>query len=425
MLQDHLAIVHDAPSARGACNVMARLARACRPPDRSADASIPQSREVSLFVTAQLALLNYYEESMLPTNRHHCMMTATRWVELSAEHSTDGIWAFDGGPVWIRCTPGEPGPLPVPDSLKEAIVLWNAEFEQQLAGTQTDAPLEEWGRAHDARGRELAKEIRRALPRGMSPWTVRFSPLFDEPEPVSTAPVPPRTDASPTQNIEGVLEDLDRRKEQETTWEHSRQADVQKWRFGIAPAEAPQLAGVYDMASMHQAMSEFRTILERWRSLVEKVNADPQHPVLPLQGDDVLAHWLCAQAQVVLSWTEGNFYALPQASRAMVPVNPVQASRYVKVMADCACQGLWSWQGYPIDTCDLQLHPGTVQRLKAWMLIYERAGLYDSAEHRKKPVDERMFDRLGLLVARAIARDLPDWQVDFHDLHGNEVRIQV
>jgi len=90
--------------------------------------------------------------------------------------------------------------------------------------------------------------------------------------------------------------------------------------------------------------------------------------------------------------------------------------KYLRVMADYSSTGLWNKDGSNVDVGDYALSPETVKALSDWCDLYETNDDYLEESDRKHPMfDLQAFSAQGLDVAKAIKRDLPDYNVIYFD----------
>lgn len=87
--------------------------------------------------------------------------------------------------------------------------------------------------------------------------------------------------------------------------------------------------------------------------------------------------------------------------------------KWVRVMGEYCCDGLWQQDGSPASADDLPISAGLRQRLLAWA---ERYNAYDvPPEPTSLPFDMEAFAVEGLAIACAIKAELPDWTVMYFD----------
>ena len=392
MSTDSLLVVSDAPTARGALRMMRTLARSLRPSDagpRTRDGTDTSQGERLL--QAQWVLLRDYEERELPSADRHSFLTATRWVELSAEHGTDGLWDFGRSPAEESQGPSDG--LPVPAELHAAILAWNREFESHACADQ-DEDLDTWGRQHDARGRELATALRQELKVGrpsrtrrpcspLQPWTVLFTPIFDD------------TQASSEQRARGAA---------------SGQAEKATWRFGLDPSSAPPLAGVYDLATLDAAMNGLASNLARWHELQA---VEDGKRGWPWGTQDVLAQQMRSQTEIILGWCNTARYEVTADQRRGIPRTELDAVRFVRVMAGGCGESIWTWQGHPARPQDLPCSRAIKARLQSWTDFCRAACGWEEEENRLPPVDPALLHQMGRSLAKEMAAELPGWDVHY------------
>jgi hypothetical protein len=94
----------------------------------------------------------------------------------------------------------------------------------------------------------------------------------------------------------------------------------------------------------------------------------------------------------------------------------LNAHRWVRVMADYSCDGVWDIEGNACGTEELPISPALVERLRRWQAHYE--AIEDAVEeenrlHRES--DWTNFSAEGLAIARAVKAELPGWTVFYFD----------
>jgi hypothetical protein len=85
----------------------------------------------------------------------------------------------------------------------------------------------------------------------------------------------------------------------------------------------------------------------------------------------------------------------------------------VRIMCDWCADGVWSVPGYPPESfADFRVSPELWARIQAWQNWY----------HQQNPsldidpdFDLDGFTAEGLLIARAVKAELPDWTIVYHD----------
>jgi hypothetical protein len=89
---------------------------------------------------------------------------------------------------------------------------------------------------------------------------------------------------------------------------------------------------------------------------------------------------------------------------------------YLKVMADYCSTGLWDEDGINVEVENFKLSPLTIRTLKDWCNLYEENDDYlDPLDRRFPPFDLKSFSEQGLIVAKMIKRDLPDYMIIYFD----------
>jgi hypothetical protein len=90
--------------------------------------------------------------------------------------------------------------------------------------------------------------------------------------------------------------------------------------------------------------------------------------------------------------------------------------KYLKVMADYSSTGLWDKDGFNVEVENYNLSQETLDALKAWTNLYEINDDYLCHEDRKLPLfDLEEFSKQGLIIAKAIKRELPDFEIVYFD----------
>lgn len=89
--------------------------------------------------------------------------------------------------------------------------------------------------------------------------------------------------------------------------------------------------------------------------------------------------------------------------------------KWIRVMADNSSTGLWHRNGANVETSYLPVSAHLLKRLDAWCRWYERNEDYLPEAERKSAFDYQGFAAEGLLIARAIKTELPDWTVIYFD----------
>ena len=387
MTEDTLAIVDGPLAARAAVHLVSTLLRRAMPADSAADPPAAARRAALRLAGAQLALLRDWEAREPPPGGASSVLALTRWMELSAGFSEEGILDYRGASVTLDA-PGR-DPLPVLPELKAAIRAWSAEFRDRMEGKAGAQPGDAWAWEHDVEGRRLAAALRRELSRRLD-WTVRFEGVGGSVVPVSDRPTERRRRRTP-----------------------APEGPAPEWRFGIPPGDAPALVAVHDPAGMRRAMEAFREVLGRWRALRAAEPAYGADDMAGWQATDVLRQHLRAQCEVVLAWTAWLDGGLPASDPDAAPRCALHASRHVEVMEDYSSDGIWTWEGFPADPGERPVSEATKRRLAAWMRLYERARGWDSPDRRPFELDGETFTRMGAAVARTVKRDLPGWDVVF------------
>jgi hypothetical protein len=90
--------------------------------------------------------------------------------------------------------------------------------------------------------------------------------------------------------------------------------------------------------------------------------------------------------------------------------------RWVRVMADYSCDGVWDIEGNSCGTEELPISPALVERLRRWQAHYE--AIEDAIEEENqlpRESDWTNFSAEGLAIARAVKAELPGWTVFYFD----------
>jgi hypothetical protein len=87
--------------------------------------------------------------------------------------------------------------------------------------------------------------------------------------------------------------------------------------------------------------------------------------------------------------------------------------RWVKVMAEYSSCGLWDSNGVHSDEAELPVSEALKARLRKWCDWYERND--DYLPEPRTQFDYEAFAAEGLLIAKAIKAELPDWTVTYFD----------
>lgn len=90
--------------------------------------------------------------------------------------------------------------------------------------------------------------------------------------------------------------------------------------------------------------------------------------------------------------------------------------RWVRVMADYSCDGVWDIEGNSCGTEELPISPALVERLRCWQAHYEAVEDAIEEENRlPRESDWTNFSAEGLAIARALKAELPGWTVFYFD----------
>lgn len=96
------------------------------------------------------------------------------------------------------------------------------------------------------------------------------------------------------------------------------------------------------------------------------------------------------------------------------------ATKWVRVMCEWACEGLWDKGGLPRGIDELPVSDGLQARLMAWQERYEVLAAEEENDlDASPPIRDRSrwvaFSADGLKIAQDVKRELPDWTVMYHD----------
>ncbi len=88
------------------------------------------------------------------------------------------------------------------------------------------------------------------------------------------------------------------------------------------------------------------------------------------------------------------------------------AGRWVRILCDIGCEGIWDREGAPRDLEFFGVAETLKARIMAWQAWYEQ-----DDPHGNPPVrnDWEAFSEEGRQIARAIKQTLPDWTVVYFD----------
>jgi hypothetical protein len=90
--------------------------------------------------------------------------------------------------------------------------------------------------------------------------------------------------------------------------------------------------------------------------------------------------------------------------------------RWVRVMADYSCDGVWDIEGNSCGAEELPISPALVERLRLWQAHYEAIeDAVDEENRRHRESDWTKFSAEGLAIARAVKAELPGWTVFYFD----------
>jgi len=85
-------------------------------------------------------------------------------------------------------------------------------------------------------------------------------------------------------------------------------------------------------------------------------------------------------------------------------------------MADYMSTGLWNKEGANVEVENYNLAADTLLALSLWCAWYEKNDDYKDPVDRKVPAfDIKAFSEQGLVVAKMVKRDLPDFLIYYFD----------
>jgi hypothetical protein len=96
------------------------------------------------------------------------------------------------------------------------------------------------------------------------------------------------------------------------------------------------------------------------------------------------------------------------------------ATKWVRIMCEWTCEGIWDKTGIPRSIEDLPVSEVLQARIMAWQERYEEIDGLDECDFNAPPViPDRSrwiaFSADGLKIAQEVKRELPDWTVMYHD----------
>lgn len=94
----------------------------------------------------------------------------------------------------------------------------------------------------------------------------------------------------------------------------------------------------------------------------------------------------------------------------------INRHRWVRIMCDYSCDGVWDIEGRACGAEDLPISPSLIARIRRWQAHYEAIEDAVDAEGRSyRECDWTAFSQEGLAIARAVKAALPDWTVIYFD----------
>lgn len=93
--------------------------------------------------------------------------------------------------------------------------------------------------------------------------------------------------------------------------------------------------------------------------------------------------------------------------------------RWVRLMCDFAADGVWNSKGEGCSADSLPISRALLERVRAWQAWFERDA-WDGSSDLRPPFDVLAFSAEGLVIARDMKRELPDWTVVYFDQAAGE-----
>jgi hypothetical protein len=87
--------------------------------------------------------------------------------------------------------------------------------------------------------------------------------------------------------------------------------------------------------------------------------------------------------------------------------------KWVRIMADWSADGVWDSEGCGCSADSLPISDNLRQRLRDWQAMYDATEGDPGLPQWPNGPDK--FAHVGLAIAKAVKRELPDWTVIFHD----------
>ena len=98
--------------------------------------------------------------------------------------------------------------------------------------------------------------------------------------------------------------------------------------------------------------------------------------------------------------------------------NQSVAERWVRILADYSCEGVWQQDGNPADLEELPISEELRKQFLAWQEEYNRLwDIYlEDEEYSSEPFPGwHSFSEWGLELAKSVKVQLPDWTVIYFD----------
>lgn len=104
--------------------------------------------------------------------------------------------------------------------------------------------------------------------------------------------------------------------------------------------------------------------------------------------------------------------------------NSLVANRYVRILCDYGCEGVWNIRGEACDINDLPVKSDLAAMILAWQTWFEHS---EPGLKSPIPFDNGAHAAFGLFLARRVKEELPDWTVVYFDAarsrHDSEYEI--
>lgn len=97
-------------------------------------------------------------------------------------------------------------------------------------------------------------------------------------------------------------------------------------------------------------------------------------------------------------------------------VDSLATSKWVRVMCDYRCDGIWDHEGLSRSVEELPISDALKGRLLAWQAWFDILDDQDTESQTAVPLATwQNFVAAGLDIARNLKRELPDWTVVYFD----------